>query len=135
MKAMMISIDLSVWAIAEALWLRERILGENNKIPKISPVITTIVDKSLALHTILSLQDVSIIHRVSNKKTLTFLIKYPTHYLTELTVIIRLCQDEMRPTQTIAYRLFRSALPKRTENALHHIKTVSYFARSVPSGI
>ena len=37
--------------------------------------------------------------------------------------------------QTIAYRLFRSALPKRTENALHHIKTVSYFAISVPSGI
>ena len=30
---------------------------------------------------------------------------------------------------------FRSALPNRTENALHHITTVLYFARSVPSGI
>ena len=30
---------------------------------------------------------------------------------------------------------FNSALPKRTENALHHIKTVSYFVISVPAGI
>jgi hypothetical protein len=29
----------------------------------------------------------------------------------------------------------RSALPNKTENALHHITTVLYFARSVPSGI
>jgi len=28
-----------------------------------------------------------------------------------------------------------SALPNRTENALHHIKTVSYFDISVPAGI
>jgi hypothetical protein len=30
---------------------------------------------------------------------------------------------------------FNSALPNRTENALHHIKTVSYFVISVPAGI
>jgi hypothetical protein len=30
---------------------------------------------------------------------------------------------------------FSSALPNKTENALHHITTVLYFARSVPSGI
>jgi hypothetical protein len=28
-----------------------------------------------------------------------------------------------------------SALPKRTENGLHHIRTVSYFVKSVPIGI
>jgi len=28
-----------------------------------------------------------------------------------------------------------SALPNRTENGLHHIRTVSYFVKSVPAGI
>jgi hypothetical protein len=55
--------------------------------------------------------------------------------LFELNKLVSNEEYSLSMKRSLFYCGLNSALPNRTENGLHQIKTVSYFVRSVPTGI
>jgi hypothetical protein len=64
------------------------------------------------------------------------LVHLPKYLWHVNSIIIKFCVGLRSMSILPSYQVNpSSALPKRTENGLHHISTVSYFDRSVSAGI